>query len=200
MKFSLITVTMGNRPKELQRLCDSLSRQTCQDYEHIIVDQRDHPEWNGGLSRARNYGLSLAKGNIVAFPDDDVWYAPNVLADAAGILEDKQVDGVSFRVTDELDNCSAGWMGKGRKLISKSSVWHTVVSCSFFLKRQALGDVRFDEQLGCGAGTRFGSGEETDLILSALGNGARIVYEGTKSVFHPLTSGGGGVCERLAIW
>lgn len=190
MKFSLITVTMGDRPEELQRLKDSLARQTFLDFEHIVIDHREHPEFGGGLAKARNFGLAFAKGDVVAFPDDDAWYGPETLSDAAAALSDENVDGISFRVVDETGACSAGgWMSTERKAVTRSTVWHTAVSCSFFVKRKVLDEVRFDERLGAGSGTRFGSGEETDFLLSLIGRGAQIRYDGSKCVFHPRVTG-----------
>jgi len=187
MKFSLITVTMGDRPEVLHRLVDSLARQTCPDFEHIIVNQSEHSELCGGLSKARNYGLSLAKGEIVAFPDDDAWYDENTLERVASILANAEVDGVSFRVTDEFGRCSAGgYMSASRMPVTRGNVWRTVVSCSFFVKRAVVGSVQFDPQLGVGAGTRFGSGEETDFVLKLLARGARLDYNGCFCIFHPL--------------
>ncbi len=190
MRFSLVTVTMGDRPDALARLRDSLDAQSHRDFEHIVVDQREHPEFRSGLSRARNYGLSIARGDVVAFPDDDAWYAPETLSDAAAALADETVDGVSFRVTDGDGTCSAGgWMGLARKAISRRNVWHTVVSCSFFVKRRSIEGVLFDERLGAGSGTCCGSGEDTDFVLEAIGRGARFAYDGTKTIWHPVFRG-----------
>lgn len=190
MKVSLITVTMGDRPGELARLRSSLGHQTYRNFEHIVINQREHPEFRGGLSRARNYGLTLATGDVVAFPDDDAWYGPDLLESVSVMLADPENDGVSFRVVDENGNCSAGgWMSAGKKTVTKSTVWHTVVSCSFFVKRKNAGMLRFDERLGVGSGTRFGSGEETDFVLRLIENGAKIVYDGSKCVYHPMPAG-----------
>ena len=188
MKFSLITVTMG-REAELNRLRESLHAQTFRDFEWIVVDQRVEKGTGGSLSAARNLGLSRAQGEIVAFPDDDVWYEPNTLEKVAAILSDPEVDGVSFRLTDEQGVPSAGWMSSGRTVLSSRNIWHTAVSCSLFIKRRALGDVRFDERLGVGSGTRFGSGEETDLMMKLIGRGGRFLYEGGERVFHPRFAG-----------
>ena len=57
MKFSLITVTMGDRPQLIARLKASLDAQTYRDFEWIVVDHKDHPEFKGGLSRASNFGM-----------------------------------------------------------------------------------------------------------------------------------------------
>lgn len=190
MKVSLITVTMGNRPDALARLMDSLRCQTYRNFEHIVVDQRAHPEFRGGLSRARNYGLSLATGDIVAFPDDDAWYAPSTLQDAVDGLGDGTVAGLSFRVTDERGVCSAGgYMARGVMPLARRNVWRTAVSCSFFVRRACLTGTLFDERLGVGSGTRYGSGEETDFLLRMIERGCRLVYDGSKVVYHPRFSG-----------
>ena len=70
-----------------------------------------------------------------------------------------------------------------------------VVSCSFFVKREKVGKLRFDERLGVGSGTRFGSGEETDFVLNLIGQGAKIVYDGSKCVYHPQSSGAGEISK-----
>ena len=190
MTISLITVTMGDRHEELARLKASLGAQTFQDFELIVVDQREHPEFRGGLSRARNHGIGLARGDVIAFPDDDAWYPPATLARAAEILSRPDVDGVSFRVTDERGTCSAGgWMSASSMPLSRKNVWHAAVSCSFFMKRSAVGELRFDERLGAGSGTCFGSGEDTDFVLEALCRGARIAYDGKNAVYHPVYKG-----------
>lgn len=189
MKFSLITVTMG-REAELARLKASLAAQTLRDFEHIVIDQRDEKSTGGSLSAARNLALSRASGDIVAFPDDDAWYQPDTLARAAEVLSSPDVDGVSFRVTDEYGRPSAGgWMSSERMPMSKMNIWHTAVSCSFFVKRAKLGGVRFDESLGAGSGAGFGSGEETDFILRLMDCGARFVYDGSFIVGHPRFQG-----------
>lgn len=189
MKFSLITVTMG-RDAELARLKASLAGQTFRDFEHIVIDQRVETSTRGSLSRARNLALSRAKGEIVAFPDDDAWYQPDTLERVAKILSGGSWDGVSFRVTDEYGAPSAGgWMSQGSFEMSRRAIWHTAVSCSFFVKRGAIGNVRFDETLGAGGGTRFGSGEETDFILRLLASGAKILYDGSQIIGHPRFAG-----------
>src|SRR4051794_25382327 len=88
--ISLVVATI-NRVTELDRLFCSLDRQTCTNFEVIVVDQNHdrrllpvvaaHPRLaikhlrsERGLSRARNVGLRFATGNLIAIPDDDCWY------------------------------------------------------------------------------------------------------------------------------
>ena len=101
MKFSLITVTMGDRPHLLAKLKASLDAQTYRDFEWIVVSHKDYPEFKGGLSRTRNFGIEQASGDVIAFPDDDAWYEPDLLASVLAMLADLKNDGVSLRVVDE---------------------------------------------------------------------------------------------------
>jgi Glycosyltransferases, probably involved in cell wall biogenesis len=94
MKFSLIMATYG-RSNEIENFLISLKNQTYKNFELIVIDQNDDDKAYKiikkfqndiniiylkvsfkGLSKARNYGLNYASGQIIAFPDDDCEY-PN---------------------------------------------------------------------------------------------------------------------------
>jgi hypothetical protein len=65
-------------------------------------------------------------------------------------------------------------------------VWWRVVSTTLFLRRTAIERVGpFDETLGAGADTPWGSSEELDYVLRALAAGCRLYYEPTLVVVHP---------------
>lgn len=80
-------------------------------------------------------------------------------------------------------------MASGCLGVTKSSVWRTAVSCSFFLRREAVGNLRFDERLGVGSGTPLGSGEETEFLLRLLEQGRHLLYDGSLTVYHPVFRG-----------
>ena len=51
-----------------------------------------------GLSHARNVGLKCIAGDVVAFPDDECWYPPELLERVAAFLDaHPNVDGVMGR-------------------------------------------------------------------------------------------------------
>ncbi len=89
MRISVIIVTR-NRRKKLKRVLDSLEEQTVKPFELIVVDNNSTDNtavlvknWDGkldlryqeekkqGIPYARNMGLQSAKGEVLAFVDDD---------------------------------------------------------------------------------------------------------------------------------
>ena len=209
LRFSLILATTGRAP-ELSRFLDSLSVQTCRDFELIIIDQNPGKQvdevlssYQGkfpivklpgklGLSKARNLGLQYVHGRIVAFPDDDCWYPADLLAQI-----DEQFrchpdwQGISCLVTDENGRFSAGgYMARTQSSISRGNIWRSAVSPGLFLARvltQTVGG--FDPSLGVGAETRWGSAEESDYVLRAIARGLHIEYVPAIRVLHPRYEG-----------
>ena len=203
-RFSLILATLG-RTQQLERFLRALDAQTWRDFELIVVDQNAddrlvamlaryaaafpviHLRSPPGLSRARNAGLGCAKGEIAGFPDDDCWYPEDLLARVATWFDaHPRYDGVTGRAVDEAGDAStAPALGRAGP-VKRNTVWKQGVSISIFLRRSVIGSVGgFNEELGVGSGTRWGSGEETDYLLRALGHGFRLWYDPTLTVGHP---------------
>lgn len=102
MKISII-VPVYNVKLYLSRCIDSILNQTYQDFELILVDDgstdcskeicdkyaskdiriKVFHKSNGGVSSARNFGLSKITGNYVTFVDSDDFLMPNHLANLA---------------------------------------------------------------------------------------------------------------------
>ena len=140
-----------------------------------------------GLSRARNIGLQHASGDLIAFPDDDCWYAPSLLKKIDNLfLEHNDWDGISCRASDEFLKKPSVWKwDRVAGKIDKRNVWGRAISISLFLRKHVVEQVgEFDLSLGLGSSREMNSGEETDYILRALKNGFCIQYLPDIVVFH----------------
>lgn len=111
-KVSVIIPTY-NRADLIQDSIDSVLWQTFEDYEIIIVDDGStdntrevlHPliqegviryvrQDNQGESAARNHGIKLARGDLVAFLDSDDLFLPEKLAKQISLLEENPALGM----------------------------------------------------------------------------------------------------------
>jgi glycosyltransferase involved in cell wall biosynthesis len=202
-KISLVLCTIG-RTDKLPRFLNSLADQRYLDFELIVVDQspdgwfskelaastykgpfqivRSRP----GLSRARNVGLKLCSGEVVGFPDDDCWYQPGTLQEVSDKFSLMPViDFATGRTRDGLNIDSNGTFMSASVDIDKFNVWFSGNSNSIFIKRSIATMIGgFNENLGVGAGTPYGSGEETDLLLRILASGGRGHYFSDLVVHH----------------
>jgi glycosyltransferase involved in cell wall biosynthesis len=215
MKVSLIVATRG-RDIQLVRLLASIDAQSHRDVELIVVDQNDddrvgqvlnkaqnlpnrtvHLHEPPGLSRARNAGLREVQGDIVAFPDDDCWYPPGALLHVVRRMrEEPRIDVLTGRFVDELGHEEIAWSRRER-LVDRWNVWSSAISFTIFARKSTAVETGFDPNLGIGAGTPFGSGEETDFLLRCLAGGRRIVYDPNLVMGHPVKSGRGEPNLRL---
>jgi glycosyltransferase involved in cell wall biosynthesis len=203
--FSLITSTIG-REIELERLLKSLQSQTWLNFEFILIDQSQNLKIQAlanhyesiiplhyidargqrGLSLGRNLGLQQAKGNLIAIPDDDCWYAPNVLETVVQWFTDHpDYDGLCGRSRDlegKLTSCR--WDSTAGE-IRKYNIWRRAISPTIFLRSRITQNIGlFDTQLGLGTNTPWQCGEETDYLLRALDQGFKLYYSTALEIYH----------------
>lgn len=195
--------TIG-RVQEIGTFIRALAFQTYKNYELIIIDQNTDDrlipvihladtlgiplvhikQAFPNLSLARNTGLEHSQGDIVAFPDDDCWYEPDVLEKIDSRMNDPDTpEGVVIR-WEEQDP-----VGCTPHLISKA-LWQgfrsvKTSSIALFFKRRLLVDLHgFDENLGLHSW--YGGGEEIDLMFRVIDSGRRIAYIPDALVHHPV--------------
>jgi len=203
--FDLVVATVG-RVEELERLFDSLAGQTHRRFRILLVDQNEderlaavvprrddmeliHLRSERGLSRARNKALRELAANLVAFPDDDCVYAPDLLERVATrFAADSTLNGLTGRAVGPDGHSSPSWKTNAAEL-TDDNLWNRAISYTIFLQRELIGAVgRFDEQLGLGSGTPWSSGEEIDYLIRALRAGGRISYDPELTVTHGVPS------------
>jgi glycosyltransferase involved in cell wall biosynthesis len=202
--ISLI-VSTRNRTLELKRLLESLVAQTYQAFEVIVVDQNQDDrltpllrEYCQGLAIEHvrspilghaagiNAGLKVCAGDFVGFPDDDCWYAPDLLrrvVDMFGAhpgwhaITGCESPSEHLLRTDRFDQVSGQ--------VTQQNVWRRHISFAAFFRKADIAGLYFDERLGIGAGTIWGSGEETDFLLRFIKRGYYVQYEPSLIFFHP---------------
>jgi glycosyltransferase involved in cell wall biosynthesis len=203
VKISLILATKG-RLAEVERFIQSLLQQDNAIFELIVADQNEddrleaileesifpfpvqHLRSEVGLSRARNVAMRFATGEIIAFPDDDCWYPSGLLLRVVSELQSQpSVDGLTGRSEEGAGRPSGGSFSRRRGRVNIHNVWQKGISYTIFLRSSVCAAVGpFDEELGVGAQTRFGSGEESDYLIRAAQLGFNVQYLPSLVVFH----------------
>ncbi|WP_328352175.1 glycosyltransferase [Mycobacterium sp. NBC_00419] len=194
--ISLVCSTVG-RTDALTRQLDALvACELAEQIEFILVDQsveqacaqlvadRGLPgPWKvatsgRGASVGRNVGVGLATAPVIAFPDDNCWYAPDTVRRVLTVLAERpDIDGLSAKqVAADGSPSMLRWLDHEVE-ITRNNFMRTSICSTLFLRRAALPSAApFDEGIGTGSPGWRGSGEESDLLLRLLAAGSTVLY------------------------
>jgi len=212
MYFSVVIPTY-NRLDMLLRVLDALERQVdappfevivindgSKDETEAVVSQRKgitfRTQPNGGPGRARNHGVSLAKGRFIVFIGDDTVPEPRFLAEHARVHRESADDPMvaclgytgwprNARVTAFMDYINDYGLQFGYKLIRDGQVvpFNFFYTSNISIDRQLLTDHPFD--------TTFPSAawEDIELAYRLERLGLRIRYNerAVTRHHHPMT-------------
>jgi len=186
--FISIIITIKNEAKTIQQLLDSLLIQQ-HPFEIIVVDanstdgtqqiihhyMKDHPhislyKKSGSRGEGRNYGVSKAKGGIIAFTDGGCTAEKNWLKhirdkirEGYDVVAGKTINVGSFTETERVE-------------INKKGFDITWPSCNLAYNRELFEQINgFDEQ--------FVTAEDIDLNYKAITAGAKIGFA-EKAIVH----------------
>lgn len=214
-----IVVCTRNRPDSLIRCLISLQRLTTQPYEMIVVDNAPSSdatmqlvasfpgvqyvlEPRPGLSVARNRGVQIAKGNVIAFTDDDVEVHPQWLERLRIAFDNPMVMAMTGQVlparleteAEEAFQLYASGFGWGFLPVTYDSyffnrtrlygvpVWNIGAGANMAFRRKVFEQLGgFDERLGAGAS---GCSEDSELWYRVLANGWACQYNPASVVYH----------------
>jgi GT2 family glycosyltransferase len=204
VKLSVVVLTMGNRPVELERSVASALAQESVEVEVVLVGNGADPlpaglpdssplvdkrvrlvqlPSNVGIPAGRNRGVEESTGELVLFLDDDGWYHSTRLGTYLRdrFAADPSLGIVSFRVRDP-----EGGAGERRHVPrlragdpERFSEVTTFLGGACAMRRSA-----FDAAGGLPE-RFFYAHEETDLAWQALNAGFRIEYDPSAVMFHP---------------
>jgi glycosyltransferase involved in cell wall biosynthesis len=217
-RFSLIVATI-TRTTELRCLLESLTQQDFRDYEVIFADQNDDDrvqrimdEFAGkvpsirvecpkGACKARNAALPLASGELIAFPDDDCWYPRGLLKNIDQWFRDyPKYSILAIGAVDESGRPSGNRWVQSSCDLHPINIFRTTFCSSLFMRRDAVRNVSFDEEIGPGSSSVFGCGDETDFVLNVLNSGFQGRFDRTWKVGHPRRDMlSNGVSSRRAV-
>jgi len=211
-----VVVATRDRPQGVRRLLSSLGEQRLDSslYEVIVVDDGSrisvgescdadragapvrifHHESSRGPAAARNTGWRAARGELVAFTDDDCHADPawlEALLDAWAGQEDVVVQG---RTRPDPDwSGPVPPLGYTMDVAGPDGLYET---CNIAYPRRLLERVGgFDESY------RRPCGEDLDLGMRAVSAGARLIFAGDAVVFHDVRSPGlRGSIRRAWMW
>ncbi|OXB00985.1 hypothetical protein B0A81_20065 [Flavobacterium plurextorum] len=186
MIFPLVTViiTTYNRKEYLQTAIQSVVNQSYSNIEILVIDDGSvnnyaqdicakfsncsyHFKSNGGLSSARNYGIKLAKGEYIAFLDDDDFWENFKIEKQVNILnKNRSVDCVhsAVAVVDKNGKLTGEYLGAAQNKIDKRSgyvfwnalcLWVVKSPTPLIRKKVFQPDLLFDESIKVGEDIDF---------------------------------------------
>jgi glycosyltransferase involved in cell wall biosynthesis len=146
--------------------------------ERIVTARESRP----GLSIARNTGLALARGEIIAWTDDDVLVSPAYLPAIRETFSDPTIHAAQGRISLDCDGGLPGWMG--RECLAMLSLrdhgmqafeWRENLSgCNMVMRASLFTRFGgFSPVLGAGA---VGYMEDSEFSLRLRRAGCRVVY------------------------
>ena len=172
---ALVSVVLPtfNRAHLVGRAIASVLAQTAEDLELLVVDDgsidgtadvlaavrdprihRLRLDVNGGVSRARNAAIAVARGRWVAFLDDDNEWAPAYLARQLALAASRRDAGVVYCRARRHDDRTDRDVGIAPVLVREGSVfcdvvngWNPPISCTMVHRSTLVASGGFDERL-----------------------------------------------------
>lgn len=204
MHFCVLITTRG-RFDALERLFESMLRQTYRDFYILLGDQSGAGQMDAflsryadklaierhilppmGLSAARNALLPFIKGDYVYFSDDDSYLGPSSFAVMAQYArQHPEAEALVASGSPAPVPVPSNAAVSPAREITVYSVFSDCPSWCIFIKKTVIRDIgTFDERMGIGAPTPWQSGEETDYLLRVLAAGGHVLRCPSTSVYH----------------
>ncbi len=140
-----------------------------------------------GVSRAKNSGLSLSRGDVIAFTDDDCYVTPEFINEIFDVFQQRDCGCIGGRVLlyDPSDAPETIIESDRTAVLEPFSFVEPgmIHGANMAARRDVFAKIGgFDQRLG--PGTSFHSAEDVDFLARASAAGFRIGYFPGPTVFH----------------
>jgi len=214
VKISVIVIARKMNDYILEAM-PQFNKQTYKDFEVILVleekTSKKFPKTRiiitgkASPAEARNIGVRNAKGEIIAFIDDDAYPEKNWLEMAVKEFDDSKIvaiggpsvvpkNGTFFqRVSNKVYELSSGKTGiryskKGKR--KEIDDWPT---CNFFVRKKDF------EKIG-GFDSKYWGGEDTQVCYSLLKTGKKMIYNPELIIYHHPRKSLGKHLKQTFFW
>src|SRR5712692_5948951 len=173
---------------------DDNTSEVCRDFrERFSQHFRFLVEKKRGKRNALNTGIAAARGDVLAFTDDDVLCAPDFLQAIRLVFDEYAPDGVQGRV---LLDCKGGWPEWLDSHLALTVAFRdcgddvielqgTLFGCNMVVRAEVFRKIGgFSPELGPGA---IGLAEDTELTFRMRQDGCRLIYAPQIVVRHQLS-------------
>ena len=180
--------------------CRDGSAQVCEEFAAKFPNHfRALVQENRGKSNALNFGISVAKGDILALTDDDVLVDPAYIQGVRTFFERYPAHAAQGRILLDCEGGLPSWMPPRMKSFVGScdfgdevQEWtetrHTLFGTNMAVRTDSARSIGgFAPELG--AGTSVGYCEDTEFSLRLRQAGCRIFYAPQIAVRHQLSRG-----------
>lgn len=187
-----IIIPAYNAGQYIQQSLDSIFNQTYSDYEIIVVDDgstdntceilqpytdkiRYVYQENQGVSEARNHGLYLARGELIALLDADDWFLPHKLEEQVAIFDTQPFLAIvnsGFRIINEYNEViqDVEWWHTIPELTEQTwLLYKPVLPSAMMFRREWL------QKVG-GFDSRLTAGEDIDIVLRMVALGCKATW------------------------
>lgn len=209
-----VIVPVYNVEEYIERCIESIIKQTYNNIEIILIDdgskdksneicdiyaQKDkrikviHKE-NEGVSKARNVGLDIAKGEYIVFIDSDDYVETNYINTLYELSLENNSDITICGVKDE--NINGNILNESKdttkKMLKKETLkellneeYFNCVCWAKIYKKKIIGNVRFNENMKIA--------EDFDFLYKIIDNVNIVYLDTTKKLYHYLSRNGSAI-------
>ena len=213
--FVSVVICTYNRADYLKKCLDSMHDQNYDNFEVIVVNGPSTDETENllkkypfkviqqkeksGLSAARNLGIRTAKGEIIAFIDDDAVADKDWLDELTRVYTTEDIVSVGGKIAPMWLSERPEWytdqLGGYLSLLDLSQNIKQIVfphcpyGCNMSFKKRIFKEIGyFDILMGRTSSKNLLSGEEIDLCKRINERGYKIIYSPKAIVYHQIDS------------